>query len=142
MGALLDTNIVLDALARRKPWHKDAQELLFLASCGKCDLHVSGSTIIDIYYLVNKHVYHDKSESLRVVDVLMESLNVVNVGVRECLMATHGEMLDFEDAVVAEAARSAGLDYIVTRNMADYAGSPVTPILPADYLELILAGKQ
>lgn len=142
MGALLDTNVVLDALAKREPWADDAQNLLFLASCGKTDLHVSGSTIIDIFYLVNRHVYHDKAKSLQVVEILMESLGVVNVGVRECLFATHSEMLDFEDAVVSEAALSADLDYIVTGNLKDYVGSPVPAINPHEYLQLVLDAKQ
>lgn len=142
MGALLDTNVVLDALAKRQPWDKDACSLLFLASCGKADLHVSASTITDIYYLLNKHVYHDKGKSLQAVEILMESLGVVNVGIKECLYATHSEMIDFEDAVVAEAANSADLDYIVTRNLKDYIGSLVPALDPHEYLELIFAGKQ
>lgn len=136
MGALLDTNVVLDALANREPWAKEARDLLFLAACGKLDLSLSGSTITDVYYLVNRYVTHDKRRSAEVVDTLMQSLSVVNVGMRECLFAAHSPMLDYEDAVVAEAARSAKLDYIVTRNLEDYAQSEVPAISPHDYLAM------
>ncbi len=136
MGALLDTNVVLDALANREPWAKEARDLLFLAACGKLDLSLSGSTITDVYYLVNRYVTHDKRRSAEVVDTLMQSLTVVNVGMRECLFAAHSPMRDYEDAVVAEAARSAKLDYIVTRNLEDYEQSEVPAISPHDYLAM------
>ena len=140
MGALVDTNVVLDALANREPWAKEARDLLFLAACGKLDLRLSGSTITDVFYLVNRYVTHNKAKSLEVVDTLMQSLPVVTVGMRECLCAAHSPIVDYEDAVVAEAARSAKLDYIVTRNEADYEKSEVPAISPHDYLALNVVG--
>ena len=134
MGALVDTNVVLDALANREPWAKEARDLLFLAACGRLDLALSGSTITDVFYLVNRHVTHDKRKSAQVVDTLMESLTVVNVGMRECLMAAHSPVADYEDAVVAEAARSAKLECIVTRNLDDFAQSDIPAVNPHDYL--------
>lgn len=142
MGALVDTNVVLDALANREPWAKEAKDLLFLAACGKLDLSLSGSTITDVYYLVNRYVTHDKHRSAEVVDTLMQSLSVVNVGMRECLFAAHSPVTDYEDAVVAEAARSAKLDYIITRNLEDYTHSEVPAVSPHDYLAMHVVGYQ
>jgi hypothetical protein len=39
-------------------------------------------------------------------------------------------MNDFEDAVQAACAERIGADYIVTRNLKDFAKSPVQAILP------------
>lgn len=140
MGALLDTNVVPDALAQREPWAREAQDLLFLAACGKLELYLSGSTVTDVFYLVNRHVTHDRAKSAQIVDTLMQSLPVVNVGMRECLFAAHSGIADFEDAVVAEAARSARLSHIITRNEADFAGSEVPAISPHDYLASHVVG--
>ena len=140
MGALIDTNVVLDALANREPWAKEARDLLFLAACGKLDLALSGSTITDVFYLINRYVTHDKHASIEAVDALMQSLSVVNVGMRECLFAAHSPIADFEDAVVAEAAKSAGLDCIVTRNLDDFAQSEVPAVSPHDYLAMHVEG--
>ena len=137
-GALVDTNVVLDALANRKPWAKDAQDLLFLASQGKAALFVSGSTITDVFYLANKHVYHDPSRSIEVIRILLDSLSVVDVGFDACLHAAYSSIADYEDAVVAEAARQANLGYIVTRNEKDFAQSPVSAISPHEFLALLL----
>jgi hypothetical protein len=43
-------------------------------------------------------------------------------------------MTDLEDALQAAAAVAAGVDYIVTRNTADYRQSPIPAILPAAFL--------
>lgn len=142
MAALLDTNVVLDALADRGEWASDAQSLLFLASQGKARLFVSGSTLTDIYYLANRYVYHDKERSLRVVSILLDSLSVVDVGFGECLLAANSKIADYEDAVVAEAARKAKLDYIVTRNERDFDGSEVPAISPHAYLEDVLKVRE
>lgn len=37
---------------------------------------------------------------------------------------------DFEDALTATAARSADCDYVVTRDLKGFRGSPVHPLLP------------
>jgi predicted nucleic acid-binding protein len=140
VGALLDTNVVLDALANREPWAKEAKDLLFLASCGKLDLCLSGSTLTDIFYLANRYVYHDKRRSVQVVDILMESLGVVDVGLEACLMGAHSPIADYEDAVLAEAARTAKVDCIVTRNERDFEGGPVPVMSPHAYLESVVKG--
>ena len=49
---------------------------------------------------------------------------------QETLKAT-GEL---EDAVVATVAKATGSVYIITRNVDDFAGSPVPAITPADFL--------
>lgn len=138
MAALIDTNVVLDALANRGKWAKDAQDLLFLASQGKIHLYVSGSTLTDIYYLANRYVYHDKRRSLQVINTLLDSLSVVDVGFNECLLAANSRITDFEDAVIVEAAQKADLEFIVTRNEKDYHGSSVPVISPRVFLESLL----
>lgn len=42
----------------------------------------------------------------------------------------------FEDCLQMECAKSYGADYIVTRNVLDYAASQVKAIEPKDYVKL------
>lgn len=46
--------------------------------------------------------------------------------------------LDFEDCLQMECAKSYGADYIVTRNISDYAASEVKAVMPKDYLDLYI----
>ena len=43
---------------------------------------------------------------------------------------------DFEDCLQMECAKSYGADYIVTRNISDYATSEIKAIEPKEYLTL------
>jgi nucleoside phosphorylase len=47
------------------------------------------------------------------------------------------QLKDFEDAVVASVAEASGSDYIVTRNVPDFAGSPVPAMTPTEFLEAL-----
>jgi hypothetical protein len=51
--------------------------------------------------------------------------------------ARHLPLKDFEDALVASVAEVTGSNYIVTRNLSDFAGSPVPAVTPAEFLEII-----
>jgi len=44
---------------------------------------------------------------------------------------------DFEDALVASVAEATGSGSIVTRNVPDFAGSPVPAVTPTEFLEAI-----
>ena len=48
--------------------------------------------------------------------------------------AFQSEMLDFEDALIAYSAASAGIDIIITRNKKDYKNSPITVLTPEEFL--------
>ena len=41
---------------------------------------------------------------------------------------------DFEDAVVASMAEFARCEYIVTRNVSDFVGSPIPAVSPEEFL--------
>ena len=43
-------------------------------------------------------------------------------------------MTDFEDAVVAAIAESAGCSVIITRNITDFSQSPVSAITPEEFI--------
>ena len=135
MSAILDTNVVLDALADREPWNKDAQQLLIRAAKGEDDLYLTGSAITDIYFLLKKHVLHNNQETRRALQVLLDSLGVVSVGKEACVEALHSPIPDYEDAVMAIAAAGEGMEYIITCNTKDLKGSPVPAITPKAYLK-------
>ena len=47
---------------------------------------------------------------------------------------------DFEDAALASAAEAAGCTQIVTRNVADFARSPVPALTPEELLAMLRRG--
>jgi len=71
------------------------------------------------------------------VDNLLSEFSVVGPDKAILLRARSLVMSDFEDAVVASVAEAARCDYVVTRNVADFAGSPVSAITPSDFLAVL-----
>ena len=59
--------------------------------------------------------------------------NVQGVDIHTAIMRS---MPDFEDAVVDAVAARNGADYILTRNIRDFAGSSVPAITPAEFLKV------
>jgi len=47
------------------------------------------------------------------------------------------QMKDFEDAVTSAVAESEKLEIIITRNLRDFAASPVPAMVPADFLSIL-----
>ena len=57
----------------------------------------------------------------------------------DCKNALFSPITDYEDAIMVETAKKAGIDYIVTRNIKDYSKSSVKVSLPADFLKILLS---
>lgn len=68
------------------------------------------------------------------MDWVLRHLDVTPVTREGFLRARALGWPDFEDAVVAAAAESGGCSRIVTRNVADFAGSPVLAVTPEEFL--------
>jgi hypothetical protein len=66
---------------------------------------------------------------------LLKILTLVDSLAADIWAAAELPMPDFEDATIAILAKRNQLDYIVTRNLKDYALSPVPAISPADCLK-------
>ena len=61
---------------------------------------------------------------------LLEFVEVVRTGTADVRYALDLPMSDFEDALQAAAARACGARAIVTRNVRDFARSPIPAITP------------
>lgn len=65
---------------------------------------------------------------------LLENLPVARVTDAIIRQALPSPMKDFEDAVTSAVAESEKLEIIITRNLRDFAVSPVPAMLPVDFL--------
>jgi len=68
------------------------------------------------------------------MDALLSVFDVATVDRQVLHSALALGWTDFEDAVTAAAAQSAKCDALVTRNPADFKGSPVRVLTPAEVL--------
>jgi predicted nucleic acid-binding protein len=136
MVFLIDTNILLDFLEDREPFHKAAELLLKQCESKKIEGYISAQSIPDIFYILRKD--YTTSERKEMLLGVCETMNIVEIDQKKLVAAlTSKDFDDVDDCLQAECAKTAGADYIITRNIRHFVNSAVPPILPEDFLEKV-----
>lgn len=136
MKALIDTNVVVDALTSRKPWNESAEKIFLMAANHIMDMYITASSATDIYYLVRKYL-HSTEQAKQVMGKLYSLMGILAVTGDECVNALASAVSDYEDAIVERTAEKADMDYIITGNVKDYQQGRVKAILPDDFIALM-----
>lgn len=129
---LVDVNVVLDVLQRREPHYPASAAVLDRTLRGTTTAALPAHAITTVHYIVGR--YQDGVTADRAVSWLLRYFQIVAIGRDDLVQALALGWPDFEDAVVAIAARSAGCTAIITRNVRDFPGSPVAALTPEEYL--------
>lgn len=132
MRAFIDTNVIVDVVAKREPFFADSQAVLALCATGDLDGIVSDLTFCNVAYVLRKAL--GSTELRNGLQVLKSHLTIVPVGEADITAALESETTDFEDAVQLEAARASQADVIVTRNIRHFANSPIRVCTPSELL--------
>ncbi|MFM9055331.1 MAG: type II toxin-antitoxin system VapC family toxin [Bacteroidota bacterium] len=127
----IDTNVLIDLLADRKPFSKQAVEIFSRAEGGKIRLFVSSHSIATTHYLLKKHL---NEKSLRtVLNDLLDYVSVIPIDMDLLKKGQRSKHSDFEDALQVVCATSVErLDGLVTRNVRDFKGAEVPVMTPAE----------
>lgn len=136
-AVLLDINVVLDVLADREPFAEDAGAVLAHIEGGSIRGMVTAHTITTLHFLLSRHL--GKRKAQRVLTDVLQIVQVAPVDEDRLRHALGLNWKDFEDAVQAACAEKAEVDYLVTRNKADFKRSAVALVTPAELLTLLEA---
>ena len=132
---LIDTNVLLDYLLERQPFFEDAKRIITSCVEGKAKGSIAARSISNMFFILRKD--YDAKERREILYNLCSIFDVEGIDKAKLLAGLSNEdFLDFEDCLQMECAKSYGADYIVTRNVSDYATSEVKAIEPKDYLKL------
>lgn len=134
MRIMLDTNVVLDVLLGRAGFVDDSTAMVDLVERGAVTGLLCATTITTLAYLAGKTV--GKPKATRHIRQLLSLFEVAPVTRSVLDGALASKVADFEDAVLAEAALQAGAQAIITRNLRDFAHSPVRAHTPAQWLAM------
>jgi predicted nucleic acid-binding protein len=132
---LFDTNVVLDVLLDRRA-HAEASTRAWAAvENGVAEGMLAAHAVTTIHYLVRKELGTARAKG--VVSAVLRILTVASVDDAILQEALQLPFSDFEDAVTAAAARSAGCDYILTRDPKGFRESPVRAMTPEAAMPLL-----
>ena len=132
MRVMFDINVVLDIVGSRKPFYADSRSAFLRVIESGDEPCLAIHAYPTIYYLLGGATTRAKRKSA--MEWVFGSFSVAGAGEQELAVARGLDMSDFEDALVASAALSAGCDLILTRNVEDFAASPVKAMSPSAFL--------
>jgi len=131
---LVDTNIVLDLLAKRTEFLKEAQELFTLSDKNKLKLYVSSLTFANTYYILSQQMkLVNARKILRKFKVLVEVLPMDDKIID---LSLESDFKDFEDAIQYHTSIENEVDIIITRNLKDFKTSKIPVLTAKNYIEM------
>jgi len=125
---LIDTNVVLDVLLDRQPYAEASAAVWRAVETGVTQGMLAAHAVTTIHYLVRKELGTPKA--IRIITKILTVFDVAAVDGSVVQVALQLPFSDFEDAVTAAAACSAGCDFIVSRDPKGFRGSPVRTLTP------------
>ena len=133
MNAIIDTNIILDAITAREPFKEKSQEIIRSVSKREFKGAITASTITDIYYIANKF-FKDREKTINEIKKLFVLFDIITVTKEDCLRALETKIQDYEDSLLSVCAVKWNADFIVTRNSTDFSNSIISAISPEKFL--------
>ena len=128
----LDTNIIVDLIADRKPFSKYAIEIFQLAEENKLQLFISSHAIATTHYLLKK--YLDEKSLREVLYNLLDFLTVIPVDIDIIKKGLRSNHKYFEDSIQILCASSIEkMNYIITRDGKDFKGSEIPVLSPDEF---------
>ena len=134
MRVIVDTNVVLDVLLGREPFLKPAVDIFCLIEESRIDAFICATTVTTIDYLLTKSL--PRSNARNALHKLISLFEIATVNRPVIERALESRIKDFEDAVVSEAGKMVGADFVITRNTKDFAGSSLKVCDPDEFLAL------
>jgi predicted nucleic acid-binding protein len=132
MKPLLDSDLLLDVAQNREPHVHASQAVLEWAEKKPGRALIAWHTVANIYYLLRRS--HGDADARRFIRELVDWAKVIPTSNADVKRALGFQMSDFEDALQLAAAIAGDADMIVSRNVSDYAASPLRVITPAAFV--------
>lgn len=129
----IDTNVVIDFLADRKPFSTEAAKLFDLAVKNKIVIYISAVSYNNIYYILRQSLGNKTTITLlEELAGMTEIIDVTGFIIRNAIKA---DFSDYEDAIQYHCALSAAnIEWIVTRNAKDFRKSALPVLTPVEAL--------
>ncbi len=132
----LDTNVLIDFLADRKPFSLEAAKLFNYSFKKKVTIYVAAVSYNNIYYILRQSCTH--SETIKILTELQDWTEAIDVTKDVIRKALKSEFKDFEDAIQYNCAKTLNkIDCIVTRDTKDFKTSSIPTMTPKEALTLI-----
>lgn len=132
MKVFIDTNILIDVLARREPFFAEAEMIWSLAEKREIEAFISAISFNNVYYIVRK--LKDRATAEKAIRLLRDVFRSVAPDEQIINQAIDAGMADFEDAVQFHSAVRLNPSYFITRDPSGFPRSPISIVAPGEFL--------
>lgn len=131
----LDTNIIIDLLADRKPFSNAAYVIFKEAKMNKWKLFASVNSIITTFYILEREINAEHAN--KAIETILKRMAIQDVSKKELTTALKSKTQDLEDACQIECANKIGkINYIITRDKKGFKHSTIEVLHPDELIEL------
>jgi predicted nucleic acid-binding protein len=128
----IDTNILLDLIANRRPFSKYAILIFTLAEQQKIQLFTSSHTMAATHYLLQK--WMDEKQLRQVLLNILQYLQIIPIDSEMIKKGLQSRNKDFEDELQLQSAYSIqDMDCLITRNRKDYVHATLPIFSPDEF---------
>ena len=131
-AVFVDTDIILDLLARREPFYLPAARLFSLADRKEVTICISSITFANLFYILRKEMPPVKAKE--VLKKFKQLVTVLPVDDRVVTQVLDAGFSDFEDALQYYTAMTKGISCLITRNVRDYRHATITICSAEEFL--------
>jgi predicted nucleic acid-binding protein len=136
MRVLLDTNVLLDSLLQRAPWHGESDAILQAADRGEVVCALTTLSIANLFYIGRRFV--GTAQARTDIRACLNRFDILPISRQTLLDADGLTGNDFEDNIHIAAAVAAGVDAVVTRDPNGFTHCPVPVWSPAELLRRLV----
>jgi len=129
----VDTDIILDLLAKREPHYQFSAQLFTLADQGQIKLYVSSLSFSNLNYILSKQYSTDQAR--RKLLTFKALINVLSMSEKTVDLALNSDFKDFEDAMQYFTALEFKITTLLTTNIKDFKKANISILTAEQYLK-------
>ncbi len=131
----LDTDVILDFLMKREPFHLASSSIFELSKNDTIKLNTSACCFSNLFYIFRKIAGSAKAK--QAISSLLLYLNILEVNSHTIKISLESSFNDFEDAIQYFTALNNKMDILITRNVTDFILDDIPVLTPEEFLKTL-----
>ena len=133
MKVLVDTNVIMDVLLKRVPFYNDSFSVFQLSDSGNINGVLASISVTNAFFILRK-AGKSRDDVYLNMDDISGIFSIAPVSDTTIAAALALRWNDFEDAVQFITAKESNVDFVITRNKADYKTSDIPCMTPTEFI--------
>lgn len=137
MRVFVDTNVLFDILAQRKPFLESAEKLVIMQMFGDAELWCAPQSLLDVSYVLGK--VRPAAELHAALGKVLERINLCATTHDDMKAACCAGWDDLEDALIGVLCKKVSADYLLTRDAKQdgFKGLGIPSLTPEEFFSLL-----